>query len=342
MADSRFFKKSTKLSLKNILKLCKLQVPIKNFKDKTFVDLSSLDNSNNNHITFFDNILYLNQLKKTKAGACFLKKEFLKYCPRNTLPIIVNNPYHCFAVVTNSFYPLKKNMSGVHPKAFINKNVKLNKSILIGPGSVISENVKIGNDCQIGSNTVILPGVVIGNETHIGSNCTIGYSILGNNVIIHNGVNLGQDGFGFAQLNNENLKVQQLGRVIIKNKVEIGANTTVDRGSGPDTIISEGTKIDNLVQIGHNVIIGKNCIIVAQSGISGSTTIGNNVMIGGQVGIAGHLKIGNNVKIAAKSGVMKNISDGSIMGGIPAVQIKNWHKQTIIMKQLIEKRFDDK
>ena len=196
----------------------------------------------------------------------------------------------------------------------------------------------IGSNCLIGANTVILSGVVIGDNTIIDPNCTIAYSIIGSNVKIHNGVRIGQDGFGFAQNENVNLKMPQLGRVLIKDNVEIGSNCSIDRGTGPDTIIGEGTKLDNLVQIGHNAVLGKNCILVAQSGISGSTQIGNNVIIGGQVGIAGHLKIGNNVRIAAKSGVMKNIEDGMTVGGIPSVPIKDWHRQTIILKQLTKRR----
>ena len=134
----------------------------------------------------------------------------------------------------------------------------------------------------------------------------------------------------------------QLGRVLINDSVEIGSNCCIDRGTGPDTIIGEGTKLDNLVQIGHNVIIGKNCIFVAQSGVSGSTQLGNNTIIGGQVGIAGHLKIGNNVRIAAKSGVMKNIEDGMTVGGVPSVPINDWHRQTIVLKKLINKRKNEK
>ena len=272
-----------------------------------------------------------------------VRKDFEEVAPKNMIPLISTNPYHSFALVANAFYPMKDiTNAGVHPRAHVESNVKYHDTVQISPGAIVSSNVVIGSNCFVGANTVILSGVNIGANTIIGSNCTIAYSIIGSNVKIHNGVQIGQDGFGFAQNENMNLKMPQLGRVIIKDNVEIGSNCTIDRGTGPDTIIGDGTKLDNLVQIGHNAIIGKNCIFVAQSGVSGSTQVGNNVIIGGQVGIAGHLKIGNNVKIAAKSGVMKNIEDGATVGGVPSVEIKDWHRQTIILKKLISKKKNGK
>ena len=337
MADPKFFPKSKKLTLHEISKLTKISLPKTIDNKRVFLDIAGLDIASKDHISFLDNINYLYQFKKSKAGACFFKKDFMDIAPKNMIPLISNNPYHSFAIIANAFYPLKDITAGVHPKAHVESSVKYDETVQIGPGAVVSSNVTLGKNCLIGANSVILSGVVIGENTIIGPNCTIAYSIIGSNVKIHNGVRIGQDGFGFAQNENISLKIPQLGRVLIKNNVEIGANCSIDRGTGPDTIIGEGSKLDNLVQIGHNAVLGKNCILVAQSGVSGSTTIGNNVIIGGQVGIAGHLKIGNNVKIAAKTGVMKNLEDNSIVGGCPSVPINDWHRQTIALKKLIKK-----
>ena len=338
MADPKFFPKSKKLTLEQISKLTKITLPKSIDKNRVFLDISTLDTASQDNISFLDNINYINQFKKTKAGACFFKKDFENIAPKNMIPLISTNPYHSFAIIANAFYPMKDITAGVHPKAHIESSVKYDNTVQIAPGAVVSSDVVIGSNCLIGANTVILSGVVIGDNTIVGANCTITYSIIGSKVKIHNGVRIGQDGFGFAQNENVNLKMPQLGRVLIKDSVEIGSNSSVDRGTWSDTIIGEGTKLDNLVQIGHNVVLGKNCILVAQTGISGSTKIGDNVIIGGQVGIAGHLKIGNNVRIAAKSGVMKNIEDGMTVGGVPSVPINDWHRQTIILKKLIEKR----
>jgi len=338
MADQRFFQKSDKIPLNQITNLCNISLTKGVNKNLLFSDISSLDSANANHISFLDNNLYIEAFKKSRAGACFFKKQFLNIAPKKMIPLITDNPYHSFALTAHLFYPSKKISQGIHPKSHIERNVKYDETVQIGPGAVISSDVHIGSNCRIGANTVILSGVTIGKNTSIGPNCSIGYSILGSNIKIHNGVRIGQDGFGYAENIKGHLKMPQLGRVIIEDNVEVGANTTIDRGTGPDTIIGRGSKLDNLVQIGHNVIIGKNCIIVAQTGISGSTVFGNNIIVGGQVGIAGHLKIGNNVKIAAKSGVMKNIDNNGVVGGIPAVPIKNWHRQTIVLKKLVKKK----
>ena len=342
MADSRFFPRSKKLTLEDISKLTKITLPKSVNKNKIFSDISPLNDATQDNISFLDNKNYIDQFKKSRAGACFFKKDFQKIAPKNMIPLISTNPYHSFAIIANAFYPMKDIDPGIHPKSYIDSSAKCDKSVQVSPGAVIYNDVIIGSNSLIGSNTVILPGVQIGSNTIIGPNCTIAYSIIGSNVKIHFGVKIGQDGFGFAQNDNINFKMPQLGRVLIKDNVEIGSNCCIDRGTGPDTIIGEGTKLDNLVQIGHNAVLGKNCIMVAQSGVSGSTTIGNNVIIGGKVGIAGHLKIGNNVKIAAKSGVMKNIKDGEIIAGTPSVPINDWHRQTIVLKKLINKRKNKK
>ncbi len=204
----------------------------------------------------------------------------------------------------------------------------------------ISEHAIVDNSAEIGDRSIIHSGAFIGAGVKIGKNCvihpnaSITHAIIGDNVIIHHGASIGQDGFGYAFHNGKYHKIPQLGRVIIENDVEIGANTCIDRGAGPDTVIGEGTKIDNLVQIAHNVKIGKHCIIVAQVGISGSTEIGDHSVLGGQVGIVGHLKIGKGVQVAAQSGVFRDLKDKEIVGGSPCVPLRQHHKQTIMLNKL--------
>ena len=205
----------------------------------------------------------------------------------------------------------------------------------MGACAHISEDVIIGEGCYIGENTYIGAGVKLGNECFIANNCSISYAVIGNNLVLHPGARIGQDGFGFAPSNSGITKVPQLGRVVIGNFVEIGANTCIDRGAIDDTIIGDHTKIDNLVQIGHNVNIGSHCIIVAQTGIAGSSHIGDGTMLGGQTGISGHVTVGKKVVLAAQGGIISDVADGEVLGGTPAVPIRQWHKQTIILKKLI-------
>ena len=202
---------------------------------------------------------------------------------------------------------------------------------------MIGEKAKIAPGCVIGANSVIGAGCVLGEGTRIGSNVSIVCSLIGERVLIHSGVRIGQDGFGFA-MGEEHLKVPQLGRVVIGDDVEIGANTTVDRGSGPDTVIGTGSKIDNLVQIAHNVHLGRGCVIVAQAGISGSTKLDDYVVVGGQSGLTGHLHLGTGAQVAGNSGVMRDVGPGETVGGSPAVPIRDWHRQTVALSRLAGKK----
>ncbi len=288
--------------------------------------VSGIKEAKKGDITFLANARYYPLLRTTKASAIIVDKK----TDKNGRPVIrTDNPYIGFVKIME-YLQINKEMPlpGIHKTAVIGKNTKLGKNI------TIDAHVVLGNDVQIGDNSVICPGVFIGNGTRIGANTLIYANvsireriIIGNNVIIHNGAVIGSDGFGFTPIKGTcHKKVPQLGTVTIEDDVEIGANVTIDRATAGKTRIGKGTKIDNLVQIAHNVEIGEHCVIVAQVGISGSTTLGNKVTIAGQAGLAGHIKIGDNAIITAKSAVTKNISPNMCVSGYPAIPLKEEQK----------------
>lgn len=268
-------------------------------------------------ITFLANAKYFPFLEKTHASAVITSRDIEK-APK---PIIrTDDPSLAFAKVISLITAYEvKHPKGIHPTVIIGKGVSLGRDVSIGPYTVIDDEVVIGD------NTVIYAGCYIGHQTKIGNHTLIysGVSIrerisIGNRVIIHSGTVIGSDGFGFATISGIHHKIPQIGIVVIEDEVEIGANVTIDRARFDKTIIGRGTKIDNLVQIAHNVLIGENSIIVAQVGISGSTTVGNNVILAGQVGVVGHIKIGDNAIVMAQSGVSKSIPKGATAWGYPA------------------------
>ncbi len=340
MIDPRFYENRGPFTLVKLCEIggCSLSGKDKSIGNRKINGVAPLNTAGSEEISFLDNPKYLETFKLTKAGACIIHEKHQHHAPADVALLISNNPYLSFAMVTDAFHPVKTTETGVSPKANIDTTAKIGKNCTIEPGSYIGPDVKIGNDTYIGPNSVISRGVTIGKKCYIGNLVSLAFCDVGDNVILHNGVRIGQDGFGFATSpDGKHVKVPQVGRVIINNDVEIGANSCIDRGSGPDSVIGEGTKIDNLVQIGHNVQIGKGCIIVSQVGISGSTKLGDYVVLAGQVGLAGHLKIGAGARIAAQSGVMHDIPPGKNYGGYPAVPIKQWHRQNVTVKNITNK-----
>ncbi len=337
MADQRFFDNNGPISLRQIIDLTGAVVPSNKTVnlDIEIDDIAPLESADTKNLSFLINSKYLSIFKESKAGFCFVAEKFAGQAPHSMTTLIHSNPYKAYAIAANRFYPPAKINNTIASSANISKSAQIGKDCQIGNFVVIEDGVIIGDNSQIDHNTVIKRNVVIGSNTRIASNVTISHSIIGNNVIIHPGVSIGQDGFGFASDHTGHLKVPQLGIVRIGNFVEIGANTTIDRGSSQDTIISDMCQIDNLVQLGHNVKLGKGCVIVAQAGIAGSSKLGDFVVLGGQVGIAGHLNIGHQVQIAAQSGVVQDIPDKQIMGGSPAVAIRKWHRQNFALQKLV-------
>jgi len=271
--------------------------------------------SSNECITFFDNIKYLDDLKKTQASFCFIKNKHKHLLNKKIVPIISSEPLLDFILISLLFYPESTK-----------DNYKLKKNLKF-KNSFIDKSVKIKKNFEVGVNTVIKKNVKIGTNVTIGSNCVISNSIIGDNVIINDGTVVGKIGYGFKWINNKFTFIPHIGHVEILDNVYIGSNCTIDRGSFSNTIIGKNTMIDNLVHIAHNVKIGSFCYIAGQVGIAGSATIGNNCMIGGQAGISGHLKIGDNVYIGGNSGVIKNVDHNKKIMGYPAVEFKKFLKR---------------
>lgn len=338
MPDPRFFQKSRDYKLGELADLTGAELSEGSNPDQAVEDLMPLDQAGPNHVSFFDNVKYKEQFKNTKAGACFVSSEAAKFAPENVVLLVHKAPYKAYALAAQRFYPdSKPEPAAVSDRAVIHETAKIGSDCAIEAGVVIGESAEIGDGCWIQAGAVIGSNVKIGNKCRIGPNASVSHAEIGDYVRLYPGACIGQDGFGFAIDPTGHVKVPQLGRVVIEDHVEIGANTTIDRGAGPDTVIGQGSWIDNLVQIGHNVKIGKGCIIVSQTGISGSTVLEDFVAVGGQVGIAGHLHIGAGARIAAKSGIMRDIPAGEEQMGYPALPIKQFMRQIATLNKLTKK-----
>ncbi len=289
--------------------------------------ISSINKADSNSLIFVFNEKYLNLLKTTKAKCCVIKKEFIDYIPKNIKYIIVDDPYLAFAYLSNLFYEKRESNGVISKNVSLSKDINLNKNVQIDNFTNIYENSTIGENVIIESNCTIGPNVSISNNVLISSNSSISNCIIGQNTVIKSGVVIGTEGFGFELKTKKRIK--HLGNVEIGKNCFIGSNTTIDRAVLDSTIISDNSNLDNLIQIAHNVKIGKHAVIAAQVGIAGSTVIGDFVKIGGQAGVAGHLHIGDNVTIAAKSGVTKSLKNNQIVAGFPATDIKKWKKSII-------------
>tara|TARA_B100001057_G_C22829464_1_gene942797 strand:- start:750 stop:1709 length:960 start_codon:yes stop_codon:yes gene_type:complete len=297
-------------------------------KNSKLNEIKTLDKAKKFDLTFFDSVKYKNNALNTKGSYCITTAKLEKFLPNTIQKIIVKNVLFELAKVLKKIYPESDmdypDLSLKLGSKFKYKSVKFCNNVLIG------KNVKIGKNSSIGPNTIIEHNVIIGKNCIIGSNVVLKQTILGDNVVIQDGCKIGSKGFGFIPLKDKNFKFPHIGKVLIKDNVEIASGCTIDRGSVDDTEIGNNTYIDNQVHIAHNVKIGSNCMIAGQVGFAGSSTIGNNVSIGGQAGISGHLKIGNNVKIGGGSGVIKDIKDNELVMGYPAIPlkefIKNWKK----------------
>jgi UDP-3-O-[3-hydroxymyristoyl] glucosamine N-acyltransferase len=302
-------------------------------------DVQTLRDAGPGDLAFFDNRKYAGQLASTLAGACILAGANAKRAPSVTSTLTTATPYSSFAKALRLFYAdaLRSKAAADAAEAhgmLVHPSARIGAGVVVEPGAVIGREATVGDGTTIAAGAVVGFRVVLGRDCYVGAGATLIHAIVGNGVILHPGVRIGQDGFGFAMGGNGHLKVPQIGRVVIGDDVEIGANTTVDRGALSDTIIGEGTKIDNLVQIAHNVIIGRHCVIVAQSGIAGSAQLGDFVVMGAHSGVIGHVTVGNGAQIAGMAHVKNNVEARARMGGTPARPFKEWAREVAVLKQL--------
>ncbi|HVZ04225.1 UDP-3-O-(3-hydroxymyristoyl)glucosamine N-acyltransferase [Hyphomicrobium sp.] len=335
MEHPGFFERAGPFPLAEVAEAAGAEIPAGADRAMRIEDVKPLSEAGSANISFIDNKKYLAQLDATTAGACLVSPALESRVPAGTVRLVTRQPYHGFARALALFYP-----SAFHPMAAtpgadaIDLSARLEDGVLVEPGAVI------GREAQIGAGTRIAAGAVIGARVTIGRNCYIGplatvtHALVGDRVIIHSGVRIGQDGFGFAMGPGGHLKVPQIGRVVIQDDVEIGANTTIDRGALKDTMIGEGTKIDNLCQIGHNVVLGRHCVIVAMCGISGSTELGDFVVMGGQSGTVGHIKIGTGAQVGGASHPNHDVPAGARYFGTPAKPLREAAREQALIKRL--------
>lgn len=338
MADKRFFDLAGPFTLGQLAEMTGSDLSDPVAATVTVVDVAALQEADAARVSFLDNKKYVEAFKATKAGACFVRPELASFAPPGTVCLMHKNPYKAYAIAAAAFYPAEAPREFRAPSAVVDPGAAIGRNCHIGPGAAIGKNAQIGDNCRIGANVVIESGVILGEGCDIGAGAYLSHAVLGKRVRLHPGAVVGSPGFGFAIDPAGFVSVPQLGRVLIGDDADIGANTTIDRGAGPDTVIGQGTRIDNLVQVGHNVKIGKFCIIAGQAGVSGSTEIGDFVMIGGQAGIAGHFKVGTGAKIAAQSGVMRDVDPKGEVMGCPAVPMKQFMRQTATLSRLITKK----
>ena len=301
-------------------------------------DIRALDEAKAGQISFIDNRKYLPQLQTTNASAVLVSPALAARVPAGIVALQLKSPYRAFAQTLALFYPEamrpKAAMSSADEPA-IHPSARIEPGVRIEPGAVIGREAWIGAGSVIAAGAVVGYRVTVGRDRYIGPNASVIHALIGDRVIIHGGVRIGQDGFGFAMGAGGHLKVPQIGRVIVQSDVEIGANSAIDRGALKDTVIGEGTKIDNLVQIGHNVVIGRHCVIVGQVGIAGSATLEDYVVIGGQGGVAGHITIGMGAQIAGASHAKDSVPAGMRMIGTPARPLREWAREQLLLRRLM-------
>jgi len=340
MPDPRFFSVSAPKTLNELAAIGDAAVAGDGGPERLIRDVAPLDVAGPDDLGFVDNPRYVEAFRRSRAGACVVHPDRVGLAPAGMGLLVTATPYLAYARMARAFYPEEAAASGVDDRAIVHPSASIGEGTGIAAGAVVGPRAEIGRRCVVAPNAVIGPGVVIGDDCRIGPSSSVYFCLMGNRVRLYAGVRIGDPGFGFASGPAGHETVPQLGRVIVGDDTEIGSNTTIDRGAGPDTVIGAGCRIDNLVQIGHNVRLGRGCIIVSQTGISGSSVLEDFVVTGGQVGVAGHLTIGKGARIGAQAGVMRNIPAGARMGGSPAVTARQFMRQVAILNQLARKKAD--
>lgn len=302
-------------------------------------DASPIETASVGSVTFLDNAKYAKYLPDTEASAVFCSEKYLSQVPETVVALIHPKPYEAYGKTLASMFPTAMRPlpatgeTGISNAAHVDPSARLEEGVLVEAGAVIGKGVAIGKGTQILAGAVIGQNVQIGRDCTIGMNVSVSCTLIGDRVIVHGGTQIGQDGFGFALSAEGHRKIPQVGRVIIQDDVEIGANCAIDRGANRDTILGEGTKLDNLVQIAHNVVIGRHCVLIALSGVAGSATLDDFVIVAAQTGIVGHVHVGKGAQIGGGSGVTQNVGPGEKVMGYPAIPANIWMREAA--KQII-------
>jgi UDP-3-O-[3-hydroxymyristoyl] glucosamine N-acyltransferase len=330
--DPRFFRRSGPHSLAAVADAAEADAPPRRLM---LSGVAPLQTAEPGDVSFLDNRKYADALAETRAGAVIVHPEMAARVPATAVAIATDEPYAAWARVAALFHPVPPAQPGVHRSAVVADDAAIDPSAEIGPLAVVGSAAEIGPRSHIGPSAIVGAGVVIGADCRIGAHVTLSHALLGDRVVIYPGTRIGQDGFGFAMTGEGFVSVPQLGRVVIEDDVEVGANTTIDRGSLHDTHIGAGSRLDNLVQIGHNVRLGRGCVIVAQVGISGSTILEDHVMVGGQAGLTGHLRVGRRARIGAQAGVMSDVPAGADVVGSPAQPAREFFRHVAALRRLV-------
>jgi UDP-3-O-[3-hydroxymyristoyl] glucosamine N-acyltransferase len=293
-----------------------------------------LDAAGPSDVSYLDSTKFLRALARTRAGAVIVSADHADRVPSGAVAIVTRTPHESWARAVALFHPAREVAPGIHPSAVVAASARVDPSCEVGPLAVIGERAELGPSCRIEPHAVIGEGVTMGAGCRIGACASVSHALLGAGVYVYPGARIGQEGFGFAVTERGFLSVPQIGRVILEDGVEVGANSTVDRGSLADTVIGAGTRLDNLVQVAHNVRIGRACVLVAQVGISGSAVLEDQVMLGGQAGIVGHVRVGRGAKVGAKAGVMSDVTAGTEVVGAPALPGREWFRLFAVLRRL--------
>lgn len=338
MADPRFFQNHGPFRLDRLAEIAEATLHPQSDPKNEFVDVAPLETAGPSDISFLENRKYAAAFADTKAGACIVAADCVDDAPQGVQLLISDYPYRSYGLVAQAFYPESAGSGHRSPAAIVDETAILAEDVDIEPGAVVGAGAKIGARTRIAANAVIGPNVEIGEDCWIGPCSSVRYALLGDRVRIFAGARIGEDGFGFAPGPDRPVNIPQLGRVLIEDDVEIGSNACIDRGAGPDTVIECGARIDNLVQIAHNVRVGRGAILAGQAGVSGSTTIGPFAMLGGQAGLAGHLTVGGGAQIGAQGGVFTDVEAKSIQMGSPARPIRQFWREVATLKRLAGKK----
>jgi len=342
MADPRFFRRSGPFSLGELADISGARIADAGAASFVARDIAPLDRAGPDEIAFFDNPRYRDALGRTAAGAVVLAAAHAGHAPPGVRLLLAARPHLAFARIAQAFYPETPPDPAVHPAAIVAPDASVDATASIAAGAVVMAGARIGARTSVAANAVIGPGVSVAEDCRIGPGASLRFCLVEARTRIHAGARIGEDGFGFAPDAAGHVKMPQVGRVLIGADCEIGANSTIDRGSLADTVVGDGVWIDNLVQIGHNVRIGRGAVIVAQAGVAGSSEIGELAQLGAQAGIAGHLSVGAGARIGAQSGVMQSVPAGETWFGYPAQPIRRELRQIALLRRQSRRKDEER